>query len=159
VSSRPIPNPNLRVSDAERQQVADLLKQHATDGRLDAAEFEARLDQTLRAKTRADLAGLLDDLPDLNPPRDAGSRPGPYGYDPGRYGPGPYGGAPGPYGRRAPDRPFFRTAITLGLVLVAFLATLSAISSVARPHFAWLIILIVVLVVWRRGRGYRRWRG
>ena len=157
MNARPIPNPYLRVSDAERQEVADVLKQHAADGRLDTAEFEARIDRTLRAKTRADLAGLLDDLPDLRPPRD-GSRPGPYGYGPGRYEPGPYGyGAPS-YGPRRPGRPLSSTLVTLGLVLIAFFATLSVISSVDHPHFGWLIVLVVAVALWRRGHGYRRWR-
>lgn len=156
MSTRPIPNPYLRVSDAERQQVADILKKHAGDGRLDEAEFEARLDRTLRAKTRADLAGLLDDLPDLNAPQDAGPWPGPYGYGQVRRNPGPY--HPGSYRPGPPARPFVWTLITIGLVIFGFVATLSAIANVGRPHFAWIIVLIAVVVLWRRGHGYRRWR-
>lgn len=53
----------LRVSDAERAEVAEQLKQHYGDGRLDPSEFDERLGQAMRAKTRADLAGLLGDLP------------------------------------------------------------------------------------------------
>ncbi|MBO0691313.1 MAG: DUF1707 domain-containing protein [Acidimicrobiaceae bacterium] len=156
MSPRPIPNPYLRVSDAERQEVADILKQHATDGRLDATEFEARLDRTLHAKTRADLAGLLDDLPDLNAARSGSSWPGPYGYGPGRYNPGPY--HPGPYGPRPPARTVFSTLLTVALVVIAFFATLSAIADLGRPHFAWLIVVIAAVVLWRRGHSYRRWR-
>lgn len=151
MSGRPVGNPYLRVSDAERQEVADILKQHAADGRLDTAEFEGRLDRALRAKTRADLAGLLDDLPDLNPARAAGYRPGPYGYGRGRYDMGPYGPPPAP-------RPFLWTLVTVGLVLAAFFATLSAISTVAHPHFFWLVALIAVAALWRRSHGHRRWR-
>ncbi len=53
----------MRVSDAERNEVAEELSKHYADGRLDAAEFKERLDQAMGAKTRADLAGLLTDLP------------------------------------------------------------------------------------------------
>jgi hypothetical protein len=64
----------MRVSDAERSQVADRLARHYADGRLDDAEFEARLDRAMRAKTRSDLIGLLADLPekmpDIGPPVD-----------------------------------------------------------------------------------------
>src|SRR5580700_2201344 len=56
--------PDLRVSDAERSEVADRLAEHYGEGRLDEAEFNERVDQAMRAKTRSDLAGLFDDLPD-----------------------------------------------------------------------------------------------
>ena len=54
---------DLRISDAERAEVADLLAAHYGDGRLDQAEFEQRLDQAMRAKTYRDLGGLFADLP------------------------------------------------------------------------------------------------
>ena len=48
------------------------------DGRLDAAEFKERLDQAMSAKTRADLAGLLTDLPgQVTAERRAGARSSP----------------------------------------------------------------------------------
>jgi hypothetical protein len=55
---------NMRVSDAERQAVADRLAVHYGDGRLDQAEFDERAERAMTAKTRADLNGLLDDLPE-----------------------------------------------------------------------------------------------
>jgi Domain of unknown function (DUF1707) len=72
----------MRVSDADRAEVADRLAKHYSDGRLDQAEFDERLDQAMRAKTRADLSGLLADLPGEAPlvspvpplPPDAGRR-------------------------------------------------------------------------------------
>ena len=60
--------PDLRVSDAERSEVTDRLAEHYGDGRLDEAEFNERVDQAMRAKTRSDLAGLFDDLPDAEVP-------------------------------------------------------------------------------------------
>jgi hypothetical protein len=54
---------DLRVSDAERAEVADRLSKHYSDGRLDQAEFDERVDQAMRAKTQSDLSGLFDDLP------------------------------------------------------------------------------------------------
>jgi hypothetical protein len=53
----------LRISDAERAEVADLLSKHYGDGRLDQAEFNQRLDQAMRAKTYSDLSDLFVDLP------------------------------------------------------------------------------------------------
>ena len=59
---------HLRVSDAERQAVADRLAEHFADGRLDQAEFDERVGRAMNAKTRADLAGLFDDLPETGAP-------------------------------------------------------------------------------------------
>ena len=62
-----VPPQNLRVSDAERSQVADALSRHYSDGRLDETEFNDRLEKAMSAKTHADLAGLMTDLPRLVP--------------------------------------------------------------------------------------------
>lgn len=63
---------HIRVSDAERNEVTELLGQHYADGRLDQAEFDERVNRTMAAKTRGDLAGLFDDLPE---PGSAGAGP------------------------------------------------------------------------------------
>jgi DUF1707 SHOCT-like domain len=59
---------HLRVSDAERQAVADRLGEHFADGRLDQAEFDDRIGRAMSAKTRADLSGLFSDLPETGAP-------------------------------------------------------------------------------------------
>jgi hypothetical protein len=64
---------DLRVSDAERAEVAGRLSKHYSDGRLDQAEFDERVDQAMRAKTQSDLSGLFDDLPDPEEPEPAGA--------------------------------------------------------------------------------------
>jgi hypothetical protein len=68
---------HLRVSDAERNAVAEQLATHYSDGRLDQPEFDERVGRAMAAKTRGDLDGLFDDLPD---PEGAGAsknaRPG-----------------------------------------------------------------------------------
>jgi Domain of unknown function (DUF1707) len=56
---------HIRVSDAERNAVVELLGQHYAEGRLDQAEFDERVTRAMSAKTRGDLEGLFDDLPDL----------------------------------------------------------------------------------------------
>src|ERR1700722_12765421 len=58
-------NQHLRVSDADRSAVADLLARHYGDGRLDQAEFDERITRAMAAKTGGDFQGLFDDLPDL----------------------------------------------------------------------------------------------
>ena len=54
---------DTRVSDAERNRVIELLKQHTADGRLTLDEFEARVDETLAARTGSDLRMVVRDLP------------------------------------------------------------------------------------------------
>ena len=61
------PGADMRVGDAERAEIADRLAKHFSDGRLDEAEFADRLDRAMRAKTMADLSGLLSDLPGGEP--------------------------------------------------------------------------------------------
>jgi fatty acid desaturase len=56
-----------RASDAEREQVAETLREHAATGRLDPDELEDRVGQALTARTRADLAPLVADLPTAPP--------------------------------------------------------------------------------------------
>ena len=61
---RPAQDPALlRVSDADRHQVADILQQAAGEGRLDLEELEQRLEATYAAKTYADLVPITFDLP------------------------------------------------------------------------------------------------
>jgi Domain of unknown function (DUF1707) len=69
------PPSDLRVSDADRQAVADQLSKHFADGRLDQAEFDERLSQAMGAKTYRDLDGLLTDLPSTEAPGGAGLPP------------------------------------------------------------------------------------
>jgi Domain of unknown function (DUF1707) len=58
---------HIRVSDAERTEMADRLAAHFAEGRLDQAEFDERVAQAMNAKTRGDLSGLFDDLPEPGP--------------------------------------------------------------------------------------------
>jgi hypothetical protein len=56
-------DPQLRASDADRDRVAALLREHHAVGRLSAEEFTERLDQALSAKTVGELDLLMRDLP------------------------------------------------------------------------------------------------
>ena len=82
-------DPNMRISDAERTEVADRLSRHYSDGRLDQAEFNERLDRAMKAKTRADLEGLFDDLPGDEPHRQPAGPPAPPMVRPRRHSPLP----------------------------------------------------------------------
>ena len=73
MSTGPIPQ---RLSDAERDEAAEMLRQHFTEGRLDQVEFEQRLGAALTARFAADLVPLFVDLPD---PRPDAAGPAPAG--------------------------------------------------------------------------------
>ncbi|QIY62868.2 DUF1707 domain-containing protein [Streptomyces sp. RPA4-2] len=66
---RPVPRapepagPELRASDADRERVAEQLRDALAEGRLDMEEFEERLEATFSARTYRDLAPLTRDLP------------------------------------------------------------------------------------------------
>ena len=53
----------LRVGDADREQVADQLAEHHAAGRLTLAELEERLTTVWSARTGDELAATLVDLP------------------------------------------------------------------------------------------------
>jgi hypothetical protein len=110
----------LRVSDAERNEVADKLSRHFADGRLDQVEFKERLDAAMSAKTQGDLAGLFDDLPPLatEPPR--------------------------PPSRRRRLVPFL---VMVAFLALAAGSTLSLWHALRIP---WLLIAVVGFFVWRR---------
>lgn len=63
----------LRVSDAEREHVGELLQRAVGQGRLTVAEFTDRLDAAMAARTRGELNAVLVDLPGftlVRPPAD-----------------------------------------------------------------------------------------
>jgi hypothetical protein len=119
---------NMRVSDAERQAVADRLAEHFGDGRLDHAEFDERVGRAMSAKTRADLAGLMDDLPETGAPAaQPASR------------------------RRRPVRSF------LAIVLIVFIAMAAAHAAVhLAAALIWAGLLAAVVVVATRAAGRSR---
>ena len=64
-SSPAVPDPqHLRASDADRERVAETLREAAGDGRLTMDELDERLDAVYAAKTYAELAPITRDLPD-----------------------------------------------------------------------------------------------
>ena len=60
---------SLRVGDQEREAVSEILRREHVNGRIDAVEFQERLDRCLTARTYGDLDTLVADLPGDDPPR------------------------------------------------------------------------------------------
>jgi Domain of unknown function (DUF1707) len=125
---------HIRVSDADRNAVAERLAAHYGDGRLDQAEFDERVSRAMSAKTRGDLDGLFDDLPDPEPAGASGSRvPG-----------GPAGPAL-PYRARR-HRGGMRSILVVALVIALAIAVGHTIAAVFLPWF-WVAVIFVAIVV------------
>lgn len=58
------PNPNIRVSNAEREEIIAILHRSTEAGRLDLTEFNERAQAVYEAKTYGELHDLLEDLPE-----------------------------------------------------------------------------------------------
>ncbi|TDC97865.1 DUF1707 domain-containing protein [Actinomadura sp. 7K507] len=58
----------MRASDADRDQVADRLREALAEGRITPEEHAERIDLVYNAKTYAELEPVLHDLPSVRPP-------------------------------------------------------------------------------------------
>ena len=61
--------PAFLASDAEREHHAELLREHAGQGRLTVDELDERLDRVYAARTVGELAPIVSDLPSAHRPR------------------------------------------------------------------------------------------
>ncbi|MGH3309152.1 MAG: DUF1707 SHOCT-like domain-containing protein [Streptomyces sp.] len=71
---------SVRASDADRDRIADILREALAEGRLDAAEHSERIDGVYAAKTLGELEPLVRDLPGSRPAGHAGAAPAPLPY-------------------------------------------------------------------------------
>ncbi|WP_308198379.1 DUF1707 SHOCT-like domain-containing protein [Actinomadura terrae] len=67
----------MRASDADRDQVADRLREALAEGRITPEEHAERIDAVYAAKTYADLEPVLSDLPSADVPRVDLRKPAP----------------------------------------------------------------------------------
>ncbi|MEV3854351.1 DUF1707 domain-containing protein [Streptomyces sp. NPDC050095] len=84
---------DLRASDADRDRIADILREALAEGRLDADEHAERIDGVYRAKTVGELEPLVRDLPGAHQARPAA--PAARGVAPDRPAPGTIPAVPG----------------------------------------------------------------
>jgi hypothetical protein len=128
-------NPRLRASDADRDRVAALLREHYAAGRLDADEFTERLGAIYAAKTMGDLDELMADLPAIDlyhlPDRSVTHSP------------------PGEVARQPAGDTVVRTAAIL--TAVALYAVSGVVFGVWWIPW-WIIILLVAFRMAHRGR-------
>ncbi|RKS76118.1 uncharacterized protein DUF1707 [Actinomadura pelletieri DSM 43383] len=58
------PNPEIRASDADRDRVAESLRDHCGEGRITVDELQERLEAVYAAKTLGELQDVTFDLPE-----------------------------------------------------------------------------------------------
>ncbi len=87
---QPADRRHLRVSDTDREQTAELLRQAAGDGRITFDELDQRLEATYAARTYGDLGEVTADLP-----APGEQRPGALATAPGTFPAARIGGEPG----------------------------------------------------------------
>jgi hypothetical protein len=123
----------LRASDADREATATILRQHYTEGRLDAREYDERIDRCYAAKTVRELDDLFVDLPRTGASRAEQES------------------------AHHEWRPPWRFAILLPIVVA-----LIVLCALTGAHLVWLALpLFFIFGPFGRwcGFGYRRWRG
>jgi hypothetical protein len=120
---------SLRVGDQERDAVSEVLRQRHLEGRLDAEEFQERIDRCLVAKTYAELDELIADFPGERAERRKSAR-------------------------RPRRRPWPLVFPLLPLVLILAIATGGHLAWLADPL---LVFFVLRFAVWRPwGCGPRR---
>lgn len=80
--TEPAADADLRASDADRDRIADILRDALAEGRLDASEHSERLDGVYAAKTLGELEPLVRDLPVGRAAATAPAAGANRGYDP-----------------------------------------------------------------------------
>jgi hypothetical protein len=111
----------LRVGDAERDEVTTALHEHFAQGRLTRDELDERLTSTLSARTVGDLRAVTRDLPGGAPV--SVSQPAPWGRGPWETGAAYWGRGPlsSPWPRRGWGRPRpFGPLLLVALIAAAF---------------------------------------
>lgn len=66
---------DVRASHADRDNIVEILRDAAAEGRLTHGELDERVESALAARTLRDLAALTRDLPALQPSASAGISP------------------------------------------------------------------------------------
>ena len=133
----------MRVSNAERTEVADRLSKHYGDGRLDEDEFNERLDRAMKAKTQADLHGIFADLPD-SPPEMSRSE------------------EPKTMVPQRRQRSLFGRVVLIVLAVVIISSLWHAVTNpfwglaTGGLYIPWLLIAVIAFFVWRSRSWHRR---
>lgn len=139
----------IRISDADREQVAARLREHFAEGRLTQDELDERIEAAFSAKTAGDLRRVMADLPGPAPVPPP-SWPGP-----------PWAGGPWAVYRRRRPRLLPLALLALIAVLVLPGAGLLFLVFFKLLLLFWLVAAVagIIAAVRFRHRARRYWRG
>jgi hypothetical protein len=125
---------SLRASDADRDRVAERLRQAAAEGRILAQELEDRLATALRARTYGELDAVVADLPGA----PVAHRPRPRG------------------AQLVLAQPVAVVAVAVAVTLVAFVLAAVVLAGLFAFSGVWFLFVMVMFA--RRGHHpYRRY--
>lgn len=117
--------PDIRISNAERDAAVAALGEHLSTGRLELSEYDERTGQAVAARTRSQLEALFTDLPASHPDLSSATSP-----------------TPGQLRTRTRSRPKDLTATPAS----RFFGTVSGLA--AFPGIPGAIVLTVVIGAW-----------
>ena len=122
----------MRASDADREATATRLRQHYTEGRLDAQEYNERIERCYAAKTIRELDDLFIDLPRATTRGAEQER----------------------------DRHDFRPPWRLAMIVPVVIALVVICALTGAHHLFWLLwpLLFFIFGPFGRWYRYRRWR-
>jgi Domain of unknown function (DUF1707) len=130
-------DPDIRISNAERDEAVATLGEHLSTGRLELTEYEDRCTRAVAARTRGDLESLFADLPAPHPDLSSATPPAP---------PIPQ---PGPPARRdpTPRPPAAKAAeVVAGLALILGVPTAILLTVFAGLWWVFIPVVAVVLI-------------
>jgi uncharacterized membrane protein len=131
------PSPQ-RIGDVERDNAAELLREHMAQGRLTAEEFDERIDAALKARVTSDLDPLFRDLPGPRPGQGVATTQA-YVTPPWQQAAVPAPAAPAP----APQDDT-RNRLLVGLTAVMWPVTILLLFLIGWEHW-WLIFIPVII--------------
>jgi Domain of unknown function (DUF1707) len=147
-------NENIRISDADRDHIAERLREHYADGRLTADELDERLTAALSAKTYGDLRKLMVDLPE---PETVGANAAGASWN---AGPGGWQSPPAQWTGGRPIVAYRRGPRILPLILIAFIAAIAlpgaGLVAIVFLKLALLFFLVMCITGIFAGARFRR---
>jgi hypothetical protein len=123
---RPIQKTPVRIGDAERDRAIAALGDHFAVGRLNAEEFEQRVDQAIKARFNEDLEPLFVDLPRTPEPRTEESN-------------------------RRPDAQFVWSPVVWFAPLIVICALVAAVI-LSAPWLVWMFLWVFLITGFFRHR-------
>ncbi|TNY38792.1 DUF1707 SHOCT-like domain-containing protein [Thermomonospora catenispora] len=138
------PDPRMRASDADRDRVAEALREHCAVGRITVEELQERLQAVYDAKTYGELEAVTADLPE----EDLYQRPLPSprtgSAEPARQGDGALA--------KAGERGVLAVWATVSAINFVIWLAVSVTAGMVYPWWIWMLVPLLLHALFRGGR-------